>query len=1257
MSKSMVDQYEQALAADPSSSVFVELARAYLEQGDNERAIAVCQQGLTHHPDSVAGRVLWGKALIGVGRAAEAMRQFDAATSIDRDNPYAYNLIGEALLRKGLYRSALPVLRRAAALQPDDGRLVQWLEQTKIAMAGGPPPVLGEGFATLESSPPRPPRPPPEALSTTSAPTPPDPLAPSSKAGDSRPPPPSEPRWAAPPSFSSSAVASDRVPQPWSSVPATLPDANGFPFGPPPEPGPRRKQVAADIFAVALPGERDEPTQLLEAYQPGLQVTTTSPKPRAVPSPADFPFEPAPSPPGEAGFDLRVTVELPLPPGPVNEVTSTSESELPVVVGRAALETLPPPPGPGEVPPGHEAGDEVFGGLTVDFERLRQGAPAGPRAGAAPASAPRRPGLLEDLVSEEVSMPEAVAPRSAERPKASGGGLLDDIPEVPPEAPAPPEAPTELNPQAAEAIAREYEQELKAKLEATKKTKTFLQRHGLKLALAVGVVVVGSALAGSFWLTRQRNQGETLASALAKGLAALAADTKEQYGAALRAFEQAESMDSGNSTALVGAAYAHAMLYAEHGQAPADRQAARAGMTAALRSAFPEYALVIDFLTAADGAQADAERTLLDSPVDKALVHAHAGRVLLGAKRFDDALQRLKRAIELDPRQTLALVALGDYYLAFEDWDSALEMMSRAEALSRLNPQRVLGHAEARLELGRELPEALAALEGLQGKASLAQRQEGRYALLLGWALSANGRHEEAEKALSDGLAAWGKTMGYAFDVALAQAQRAAGRMPRAQKYFEDALRLRPKSEEAKEGLGRALLAQGRERELLDRLRAEKDQPRVALVRGIAWFRLADLPRAREELARTQVGGKYPSEAALYLALADAAEEGTSDRAVEILEKAAQARTRQRSVALLALARVRLERKQPDQARAALEEAAKDPADYEAGTELGRLLLESDVPVALAVEPLERAFKRNASYAPARQHLVRALLAAGRFADAAAHAESWLAESPSLELARREAARASLEAGRVPEAQAAAAKLPEASEDVEGWRIRARVAFAAGDATAGMAALQRANKIDAHDAATFCEIGHALVRQGDAESAAKAYAKTLEEDPRSACGKAGLLHARPTARGRPSPSQTLTGLVGRARSAWDRAFLQATLARVHLEERELQAAASQAEAAVAAAPAHPVAWFALGEVARRQRDEERAREAFTKVTALDQAWGTPHLLLADLLAKAGDEALPRALQEYELVTRLSQNDAELTRANGGIARLKKQLQK
>ena len=144
MAKSLVERYEQLLAQDPASSVFVELAKALIAQGEHARAITVCEQGISHHPNSVTGLVLWGKALILMGRPAEAMAQFDQAVAIDKENPHAYNLIAEVLLQRGLYRSALPLLRKALALQPNDGRVRGWMEQTQAALAGGPAPAFGD---------------------------------------------------------------------------------------------------------------------------------------------------------------------------------------------------------------------------------------------------------------------------------------------------------------------------------------------------------------------------------------------------------------------------------------------------------------------------------------------------------------------------------------------------------------------------------------------------------------------------------------------------------------------------------------------------------------------------------------------------------------------------------------------------------------------------------------------------------------------------------------------------------------------------------------------------------------------------------------------------------------------------------------------------------------------------------------------------------------------------------------------------------
>ncbi len=1187
MSKPMVEKYEQMLAQDPSSTVFVELARAYLDRGENDRAISTCQQGVTHHPNSVVGRVLWGKALINTGKAADAMKQFDLAVNIDRDNPHAYNLIGEALLRKGLYRSALPILRRAATLQPNDGRIAQWLDQTKQALAGGPAPVLYDSTSVEQ-----------QALAAAAAAAPP-PAA------------PSEP----------------------------------------------------DVFASFTPAKHDpdaQPTVLMSAYTPLAPDRSAPPVP---------------------------TGELPMITGALMEDEPRSTQELPALEAPDPFAAMSP----------QSEDPDTFRGLTSTFDALSSGASA-----EAPASAPRgsnpntepsvvvNPGLsppvvapnppvlqpaptpsgpagmLDDVVSAQSELPTSEfqmpgmiqQPRVAPQPvkPRSSGGLLDEIPDDSLEPPSAPNVPNvQFNTQATEAIAKEYERELRAKLEVTKQKKTFMQSHGVKLAAAAAALVILGGLGGSFIWTRVKNQGETLDTSIAKGLSAVNADTKEQYGAAVRALEHALKMDDGNPEALSLFGFAKALLYAEHGGAPADRDAAvLAFSNPAARNSRPDLALVVDFLTADEASKAAARQQLLGSELDKATVKSQAGRLLLADKKYDEALAQLKKATELDPRNTRALVALGDYYLAFEDWDTALEMLSRAESLSKYHPARVIGHAEARLELGRELPEALADLEGLPKNAEVPTALQGRYALMLGRALSANGKHDEALKTLSEGQPLYTQ---YALDFAMAlgNAQRTAGLMAQAQKSFEDALKLAPKSETAKEGLGRVLLARSREKELIDRIKPEKDARKVALLRGIAFFRMGDAKKARAELTSTQVNGKYPAEAAVYLALTDASEEGQSEKAIETLEKFAATLRRNKATVQVALARVYMQKGALDKARTQLEEAAKDPQDYEGNALLGELLLKAGVPPEVAMEPLTRAVERNGSHGPSRHHLTRTLLALGKVPEAVKQIEAWTQDNPASEQAWRDAALVYLQAGRLKEAEAASAKVSQNADELEVWRTKALILFARGDGRNAMGALEKANKLNPKDAETFCEIGNAFVRQGNNDTAVKAFEAALREEPKSVCGLSGPLHARPVGKGKPAPKEVLGQLISRSTNAWEKGFLQATLARVLLTSNDVKGARSAVDDAMASAPFHSVVWFAAAEVSKREKDEAKAVEQYGKAAELDGSWSQARLAYADGLAKQGGDALPKAVAQYEAVLLIDQNENDLARVKKTVTAIKKQL--
>jgi len=1202
MSKSMVEKYEQVLSQDPASTVFVELAKAYIERGEHTRAIEVCQNGLTHHPNSVIGRVLWGKALIQLGKPSEAMSQFDSAVNIDKDNPRAYNLIGEVLLHKGLYRSALPILRKAAALQPNDGRIRQWLEQTRAALAGGPAPVLTESTSLSE------------------------------------------------------AAADD--PQATAVIEATV-DTNAMPT------------VVTQAYAppgATLGGAQDAPTQAAHLrprdphHDPASltmdgtgnghagrsTATAVLPKPELGDGPPpppsdDDPFanvpKRTPSDPGDVLVGLTSTFNalsegndtpgIPLPPSG-NDPFVAAGGEPPIVAGVAAEPSV-----------------------MVSQDLVRDGRRA-PTGGG---------GLLDDIPSAENEAPSAEAPMPAQargragaaKKPAGGGGLLDDIPDAIEQSSQIDVPKVELSTTSTEAIAKEYERELREKLAASTAKKTFLQKHGVKLFVSLGVLVVVAGSAGSYVWTRSRNQGLDLASAIAESRKAINADTPLKYRDALKTLELAQRMDSDNAEVHALLGYAHALLYAEHGKAPENLSAAKQELGfPGVKDKAPELALVAEMMIADGAAVATARAAVLSSTIEKSEVYTEAGRLLLADKKPDEALKKLTRAVELQSTNVRALVTLGDYYLQFGDWENAVKLYTGAAAqLSPTNPARVLGLAEARLQLQADLGESLAEVEALTPDnvpAPMRARREVAYGALL----SAAGRHDEALKVLGAAEKQFPDAL-FAVQLALGYSNRAAGNMGAAQEAYEKAVKLAPKnrSDDAKEGLGRVMIARSRERELLSKLPREADSRRVSLVRGIAYGKLGEWKNARAELQKTQVSGKYPPESVVQLALADAAE-GDAEKAIDVLKKLEGAVKRNKAAVQVALARVHMQRNELDKAKSALEEASKDPLDYEANALLGELLISLGLS-ELAVDPLSKAVERNGSHGPSRHLLGRVHLDLGHVDQALKQAEAWVNDNPGSDDAQRDFAFALLHAGRAKDAVVPINKAAKSdANNPEVHRIRAQILFATGDAKNAISALERANKLNPKDAETFCEIGHAMVRQGNVDIAIKAYEAARVNDPKAACGEIGPHHARPL--GGAKPVKDLTDAKNKAVHSWDRALAYAALARVKLQSGALKDARAAADDALQLAPFGAPAHYASALVAQRQKDDAKALEELQKATELDPSWGGARLAYADLLSRQGPDQLAKAVAEYEAFMIVSQSEADRSRVQSSLKLLKKKLQ-
>ncbi|HLL55538.1 MAG TPA: tetratricopeptide repeat protein, partial [Myxococcaceae bacterium] len=686
MTKPLVERYEQILAQDPASTAFVELAKALLARGDFARAIEVCQQGLSHHKDSVVGRVLWGKALIQLSRPAEAMEQFDQAIAIDRENPHAYNLIGEVLLHKQLYRSALPILKKAMALQPNDMRVRQWLEQTQRALSGaGPAPVVAD-------------------------PTLPDTAALESSAPDITAPNPSHPELPALQPENPTAVTAPNPSHP--EIPAQRASNPGVPVLRPSNPEPSARASNPGIAAVrasnpgiaavrpsnpGIPASRpsnpalNAPTQSNPAITGPTVIEESSALAAALAPSAGAPSRELTHPSGATDDDDDQTDPLATVDGPRGSFRLPPPSLDPVTVA-ATVPELPPVKPSAPSPSRDEPTVALSQDLLEDLAQESQ-----------PPRKPPKRELLDVVAPTEEQLP-IIAPRPPPQlrgtppgpprppPLSSSGAkrqLLTDLPAEP--APTVPlELPkVELSPVAAQAIAQEYERELREKLaeKTVSKNESLFARHGLKLAAAMGVVVVLGVGAVAFLQTRAANRGQDLNTALSMAKKGIAQDTARSYREALESLEVALKMSNGSTEAWALSAQAHAVLFAEHGASGEHRQQAELALSKpGVEASFPAHALMARYLVANGSGRDAARKALVESKLDAAEVHLLAGQLLLGKGDSRGALERFKKASELAPHSARTLVALGEYYREAGDCPRALGFYATAAQVSPHHP-------------------------------------------------------------------------------------------------------------------------------------------------------------------------------------------------------------------------------------------------------------------------------------------------------------------------------------------------------------------------------------------------------------------------------------------------------------------------------------------------------------------------------------------------------------------------------------------
>lgn len=147
-----LERLRRTIRQDPRSLQFVPLADLCRKRLLFDEAIAVCQQGLAHHPTYVSGFVALARAFQEVGDGSQAIDAYHRVVELAPDNLVGHLGLGELFEHNGQlelacdhFRAALKLGASGADLEKRVRRLEQHLHPER---APAPPGIIVEAAAT-----------------------------------------------------------------------------------------------------------------------------------------------------------------------------------------------------------------------------------------------------------------------------------------------------------------------------------------------------------------------------------------------------------------------------------------------------------------------------------------------------------------------------------------------------------------------------------------------------------------------------------------------------------------------------------------------------------------------------------------------------------------------------------------------------------------------------------------------------------------------------------------------------------------------------------------------------------------------------------------------------------------------------------------------------------------------------------------------------------------------------------------------------